>query len=248
MSKSKFGYETNRFGSSEVKFNQHNLYGKDELYSKDKLNGRPITAKDGESVTTEEQMKKGIKEYENKIHNTRASILTTLGETEYLENCIGNELNGQSESLMRIDTELDAMDHKLTVSETLVKNFSRWFTFKKVSTISTVVDIESNLKIKTKFEPIKIDEKDFTNNSKHKNEKKMQDREENYLTEEEEKKKKEDDFYDGVFKSLNRLENNAKQYTKILTEHSDAIETISEKVEKSDMRIKKTNEKVKKYG
>jgi hypothetical protein len=128
------------------------------------------------------------------------------------------------------------------VSETLVKNFSSWFTFKKVPTISTSVDIGSNKKIKTKFEPIKIDGNNF------KNEKKRQDCEENYLTEDEEKNKKEDEFYDGVFKSLNRLENNAKQYTKILTEHSDVIETITEKVEKSDMRIKKSNDKVKKCG
>lgn len=196
------------------------------------------------SSMTADQMKDGIKDYKLKIDDTRKNILNTMDETIKLSNYTGNELNEHTESLNRINNELDIMEHKLTISERLIANITSWFSYFK-STPSTVTpQIQSESKIKTKFEAKSVDVKPSNHNSK-KEKKEYFSETDRLKAEEEDDKKKDKEFYDKVFAGLDVLDSNAKAFNKILTEHSKMTDVIVDKVDKSDERMKKTNDRVK---
>lgn len=176
-----------------------------------------------------EELKKNTLKYESKIHEKHQRILDTLKDTNNLSNCIGDELNENSESLERINDNLDEIEHKLNTSEYLIKRFSSWFSyFKPIKTLKPFEKISNDVE-KTKFEKTNIKSK-FDLSKK-----------------EEDFSKKEEYFYDDVYESLDKLQKDAETFGKILKEQEIIIDKIDDKTEKSYDRIKKTIVKVKKF-
>ena len=221
------------------------------LYDTNKMNNTDT------NEMTVQQMQKGIVDYEKKIDKTRDDILVSLHETENLSNHIGNELNEQTESLHRIDDELDMLDHKITISETLVKRFAGWFSFLRsppvISEITDITpsDLANKQRITTKFEPSEDGKTDLTTSSTNKktkhSQKEFETEEERLKAEEDEKIQKEKEFYDQVFKSLDKLGSDAETYGKIMNEQTKVIDALGDKVDKSDARLKKNTDKVKRF-
>lgn len=196
------------------------LYNKND-YTKDHVKGIDLfTGKKIENMTAEEFESSTIK-YESAIKDKQENIISTLKETQLISNKIGSELNSNTECITRINDELDELDHRLTTSEYLVKRISSWFSiFKSVKKEKEYQKIEKDTN-KTQFFP-------KTTNLKSN------------------EKRTEDDFYDDVNAILDDLQKNSNVFGQILKENAEDIEHISTKVEKSDIRIKKTTDKVKK--
>lgn len=201
--------------------NKKSLYDKSNYDNNYKKTEKDIfTGKHIQNMSTSE-IKSSTMKYEKEIEKTQDNILITLRETKLLSNTIGNELNENTDSLNRINEGLDELEHKLNMSEYLVKRFSSWFSFfRPIKKMDPFVK-HTNTKKFTKFE-----ESDPELDTKSNIE-------------------KPDDFYDNVSVFLNSFQKDAETFGKILKEHSESIEIISDKTEKSDGRIKKSIEKVK---
>lgn len=201
----------------------------------------PVTGKNIDKMTTED-FQKGILQYEDKIDNKRDDILATLRETKNISNAVGNELNENSESIERINNELDELDHKLNTSEYLVQRFASWFSFfTKPKTMPARTMTGSEVKIKTRFEATNVNTK-YKKTNKNEYEAKTEE------DIEKEKKQKEDEFYDEVSDLLDNLNKDASIFGKIMGEHSEVLDVTGSKMDKSDGRIKKTIDKVKHSG
>lgn len=194
---------------------------------------------------TIDKMKTNIVEYKDQIRDTRGEIIKTMNTNINVFNHIGQELNEQTDSMNRTIQQLDILEEKLDFSKKLVKNLSSWFSFFKKIPTEPSIHINSESKIKTRFEKTDIETLDDIYENKN-TVKKYESEEEQLIMEAKRAKKEERDFYDQLLKGIDVLDRNSKTINKILTEHNDQTATIEDKVEKSDEIIRKNTQKLKK--
>lgn len=191
---------------------------------------------------TNSEIESSTLKYEKEIIIKQNNILDTLKSTKELSNAIGNELNSNTESLDRINDDLDSLEHKLKTSEYLVKKFSSWFSyFIPVKYPESHKKHAKEIKYTTKSKGIKFEESDpekKVNDLLNKNNK-------NNNKENNETKINTNDFYDSVSLYLDDLQKDSETFGKILREQKEIIDTIEEKTERSEGKIKKTIHKVK---
>lgn len=187
---------------------------------------------------TDTEIEKSTNKYKDKIEEKRSDIVSMLVETKILSNHIGDELNDQTNTFVRINDDLNTLDHKLDISEKLVNRFTSWtswmFKAPQLSTGEKIPTIKTN-DDKTIF---------HKNNCNIKYDKLNLKKKGSELTEQEEKER-EGVFYDDVLAILDDLNNDSIVIGKILVEHNVSIDNIGDNIDRSDGRIKKTIEKVK---
>jgi hypothetical protein len=177
---------------------------------------------------TDEQIVAEIKKLKNKTKEVGIRMMKHCDDIEDIAEITQNTLDGQTECMETIITDLTELDAKVKESKSLTKQFSSWF------------GIFRSTKRKTEY-VFKEEEK--------KEEKKKQNIPEKKQNEEYDFDS--DDPANEIAKALesriDKFEQYANGYNKTLKKHGDLIEVIDDKISKSECDIQKVSHKIKKY-
>lgn len=172
-----------------------------------------------------------LKEIENVKDKTRkvgARMLKKCDETEELAEFTQFILDSQTDQIQTINENLDELDEKIKESKSLTKKFSSWFSIFGSSTSKTQYIVKNDKKIKDVTEkklPEKKEQKEY-----------------NFMSDD-----PADEIASALSERIDKFANYAQNYNKSLMKQSPMLDTVGNKIEKSDCDIKNISKTIKKF-
>lgn len=171
---------------------------------------------------------KEIETVKDKTRKVGARMLKKCDETEEVAELTQFVLDSQTDQIQSINDNLDELEEKVKESKSLTKKFSSWFSIFGSNNSKTHYVVKN------------------TNETKSAPERKMPEKKEpkeyNFLSDD-----PADEIASALYERVDKFAMYAQNYNKSLTKQSPMLDTIGNKIEKSDCDIKNISKTIKKF-
>ena len=173
-----------------------------------------------------------LRNVDDDIKTQQKIIVHDLHETRDMGKCIGEELDSNSKQLENIDNKLSEIDHKLDVSNYLVRRIDSMFSYFRKPKTEFIENFEKCQPIETIFKHQEIiNSLNIENSNMLRNDTALNSSKSDELTE--------DAFFDITTMLIGELHDQANTFNKIIHDQQDLSDNIDVKLENAANKLNK---------